>query len=265
MADRTAIEWTDATFNPWWGCERVSPACAHCYADTLARRYGHRLWGADSERRFFGEKHWARPRKWNRDAQAHGRPLKVFCASMADVFEQRAELDSWRLRLWALIEETPWLRWQLLTKRPENVEAMVPWRDAWPSNVWVGASVENSRHTFRADIVRELPARVRFISAEPLLGSLFLNGKAKRRPLDLTGIDWLIAGGESGARHRPLNLEWVRELRDACRQSGTAFFYKQQGGRTAKSGGRILDGRTYSEFPNPRERRRAVGGLGVAV
>lgn len=251
MADTTGIEWTDATFNPWWGCERVSPACAHCYADTLARRYGHDLWGAGHSRRFFTDQHWARPRKWDRDAASRGARTRVFCASMADVFEDLGELDLWRERLWALIEETPRLDWQLLTKRPENVVSMVPWRDGWPENVWVGTSIENSRHTYRAEILRELPAQVRFISAEPLLGSLFLNGKPNRRPLDLTGIHWLIAGGESGPRHRPMDLEWVRELRAACREAGVAFFYKQRGGRTPKAGGRELDGRTYDELPEP--------------
>lgn len=248
MADRTAIEWTDATFNPWWGCKRVSPACAHCYADTLARRYGHRLWDGD-ERRFFSEQHWARPLRWNSAAEARLQPMRVFCASMADVFEDAPDLAPWRDRLWLLIEQTPWLEWQLLTKRPECVAEMVPWKTAWPRNVWIGTSVENGRHTFRVDALRELPAAVRFISAEPLLGSLFLNGKPNRQPLDLTGVDWVIAGGESGPRFRAVELDWVRELRDACFDSGVPFFYKQQGGRTAKSGGRHLDGRIWSEFP----------------
>lgn len=251
MADTTGIEWTDATFNPWWGCERVSPACAHCYADTLARRYGHDLWGAGRGRRFFSDQHWKRPLKWDRDAAAAARRVKVFCASMADVFEDHDELAPWRERLWTLIAATPQLDWQLLTKRPENVARMVPWTEEWPANVWIGTSIENARHTFRADILRELPATVRFISAEPLLGSLFLNGKPNRRPLDLAGIHWLIAGGESGPRHRPMQLDWVRELRVACRESGVAFFYKQQGGRTPKAGGRELDGQTFSEFPTP--------------
>src|SRR5712691_10007482 len=132
MADRTAIQWTDATFNPWWGCERVSPACAHCYADTLARRYGHSLWGSDSPRRFLSEQHWRQPIRWNHLAEERGAPTKVFCASMADVFEDRAELRPWRKRLWTLIEQTPMLHWQLLTKRPENVAAMVPWVEEWP-------------------------------------------------------------------------------------------------------------------------------------
>jgi protein gp37 len=249
VAERTAIQWTDATFNPWWGCERVSPACAHCYADMQARRYGHSLWDRDSPRRFMSEHHWRQPLRWNCQARDRGKPIKVFCASMADVFEDRPDLEPPRQRLWMLIEQTPMLYWQLLTKRPENVTPMVPWRDAWPDNVWIGTSVENSRHTFRVDILRELPAAVRFISAEPLLGSLFLNGERNRWPLALDRVDWVIAGGESGPRHRPVNLDWVRELRDACISAGVPFFYKQQGGRTSKAGGRVLDGRTWDEFP----------------
>lgn len=249
VADRTPIEWTDATFNPWWGCERVSPACAHCYADTLASRYGHALWDRTRSRRFFGEAHWKRPLRWNAEAERHGVHKRVFCASMADVFEDHSDITPWRLRLWSMIEQTPWLHWQLLTKRPENVASMVPWHDSWPRNVWIGVSIENSRFTFRADILRELPAAIRFISAEPLLGSLFLNGKPNRRPLDLAGIDWVIAGGESGPRYRGFDIDWVRELRDACHEATTAFFFKQHGGRTSKAGGRILDGRTYDEFP----------------
>jgi protein gp37 len=264
MAERTAIEWTDATFNPWWGCTRVSPACAHCYADTLARRYGHQLWDDGSQRRFFSEQHWAQPRRWNRHAERAERRLKVFCASMADVFEEHPEVDPWRRRLWTLIEETPMLDWQLLTKRPESVAAMVPWRHRWPANVWIGTSIENARHTFRANILRELPASITFISAEPLLGSLFLNGKPSRQPLDLDGIDWVIAGGESGPRFRPLNLEWVRELRAACLDASIPFFYKQQGGRTPKAGGRELDGRTWSEFPLRMPLVAAEGATAVA-
>jgi protein gp37 len=252
MADKTGIEWTDATFNPWWGCTRVSPACAHCYADSLARRYGHAdLWVQGGRRRFFGEHHWHQPLAWNRAAARTKTPLKVFCASMADVFEDNAELDAWRVRLWGLVEETPWLQWQLLTKRPELVNKLAPWRDAWPANVWIGTSIENARHTFRADVLRDIPAAVRFVSAEPILGSLFANGTPKRRPLDLHGIDWLIAGGESGPCSRPCDLAWIRELRDACAERGTAFFLKQLGGHPDKRGKEraLLDGHLYRALP----------------
>jgi protein gp37 len=252
MAERSPIEWTDATFNPWWGCTRVSPACAHCYADSLARRYGHAdLWADGRRRRFFGEEHWRKPLAWNRAAERAGVPLRVFCASMADVFEEHAGLDPWRERLWGLIEETPWLQWQLLTKRPEIVHELAPWREAWPANVWLGTSIENARHTFRADLLREVPAAIRFVSAEPILGSLFANGKPNRVPLDLTGIDWLIAGGESGPRCRPCDPGWIRELRDACEATGTSFFLKQLGGHPQKRGGEkaVLDGRLWRHLP----------------
>jgi protein gp37 len=250
MGKLSSIEWTDATFNPWWGCSRVSPACAHCYADTFAHRWGVDLWSEGGARRFFGDKHWNEPRIWNRNAERSGEPVKVFCASMADVFEDHDELDEWREKLWGLIDETPSLHWQLLTKRPENVMAMSPWASAWPHNVWIGTSIENSRFTFRADLLREVPSAVRFISAEPLLGSLFVD-KRGRTPLDLTGISWLIVGGESGPRARPMQLEWVRELRERCADEGVAFFLKQLGGVRDKRGGEQarLDRRLWREFP----------------
>jgi protein gp37 len=179
--------------------------------------------------------------------------VKVFCASMADVFEDEPGLAPWRDRLWGLIEATPWLAWQLLTKRPENVARMAPWGAEWPANVWLGTSIENSRFTFRADLLREIPARIRFVSAEPLLDSLFRNGRSNRRPLELDGIDWLIAGGESGHRARPSQLDWFRELRDACADQGVAFFLKQLGGAGDKRGGdkAVLDGERRREIPQP--------------
>lgn len=250
MARTSGIEWTDATFNPWWGCERVSPACARCYAEHLAKRWGHEVWGGATPRRFLSEQHWRAPLKWNRESAAAGVLLKVFCASMADVFEDRADLNPWRDRLWDLIEETPWLAWQLLTKRPENVGAMAPWVE-WPANVWLGVSVENMRFTNRVDVLREIPAAVRFVSAEPLLSTLFGPAVRNRRPLDLEGVDWLIAGGESGAGARPTEESWLRELRDACHDGGVAFFLKQLGGWPDKRGGEkaILDGRRWHELP----------------
>lgn len=172
MGELTAIEWTDHTFNPWWGCARVSAGCQLCYAEAAAERYGHDVWGKAKERRTFGDKHWNEPLRWNRKAEAEGRPRLVFCASMADVFEDHPEVVEERQRLWALIEATPWLRWQLLTKRPENVRAMTPWGTDWPPNAWVGVSVEDQQ---RAD--ERLPwlmglerSVLRFVSYEPALG-----------------------------------------------------------------------------------------------
>jgi protein gp37 len=266
----TAIEWTDETFNPWWGCEKVSPGCAHCYAEGVSNhRAGHGLWGAGHGFRFFGDKHWAEPLRWNRRAEREGRRIRVFCASMADVFEERPELEEHRLRLFELIAATPALDWQLLTKRPEFARDWLhrllwdherkPYLepdDHWAAldsstsplpNVWMGVSIENARHTWRADVLREIPAAVRFISAEPLLGSLYKDssgeravsqpdprglarpgdgggpdgqapgmGARTRAPLNLTGIDWVIVGGESGRGARPMHPDWAREIRDAC-------------------------------------------------
>lgn len=243
MSQGSTIEWTDHTFNPWWGCTKVSAGCTFCYAETLATRYGHGVWGPRASRRLFGEKHWQEPIKWNRVAEQGQQPARVFCASMADVFEDNRTLDTERIRLWALIDETPWLQWQLLTKRPENVLTMVPWGTSWPDNVWIGTSIEDAAAADqRLSVLQNIPAAIRFLSCEPLIGPL--------DDLDLTNIDWLIAGGESGAKHRPLDAAWVRVLRDRCRDEGVPFFFKQWGGMRSKSGGRELDGQLYSEFPN---------------
>lgn len=269
------IEWTDLTFNPWWGCERVSPGCAHCYADTLARRYGHAgTWGAGHGFRFFGDKHWAEPLKWARTMPARlGRRPRVFCASMADVFEDRTELVEPRKRLIELVYRTPELDWLMLTKRAENVGRMlgpdgvglyavesgqVPCPQP---NLWVGVSIENARFTWRADVLRQIPAAVRFLSCEPLLGSLLTvrdgelpcscwPGMSTQRPvddkrlcdpweggcggvktLDLSGIDWCIVGGESGPGARSFDVAWAREIVAECREHGVAPFVKQLGAR----------------------------------
>src|SRR5271166_5607806 len=142
MGKNSKIEWTDHTFNPWWGCTKVSEACKNCYAEAWSKRVGQKVWGPTANRRFFGEKHWLEPVKWNADTQA-GRRRRVFCASMADVFEDRRELDPWRQKLWDLIEVTPRLDWLLLTKRPELVATLARWGDDWPPNVWLGTTVED--------------------------------------------------------------------------------------------------------------------------
>lgn len=221
MAENSKIEWTDHTFNPWWGCARVSPACRFCYADDQASRFGHKLWRRTGPRRILSDANWANPVRWNRAAERAGVPLKVFCASMADVFEDHPQLNEPRERLWQLIDATPHLRWQLLTKRPENVATMAPWGDTWPEHVWLGASAENQRFADqRLPILQSIPAKVRFISAEPLLGPL---------SLDLDGIDWVLIGGGSGRDSRPTNPDWVRHVVAQCQQSGTAPFVKQLG------------------------------------
>ncbi|MBA3947566.1 MAG: phage Gp37/Gp68 family protein [Herpetosiphonaceae bacterium] len=242
MSQQSAIEWTDHTFNPWWGCIKVSQGCKHCYAENLAARYGHTVWGPTATRRTFGEKHWQEPLRWNRLAEQAGKHARVFCASMADVFEDYPALEGERQKLWALIGETPWLDWQLLTKRPQNVVEMAPWTTIWPTNVWIGTSVESQAAADeRIPILQAIPAHVRFLSCEPLLRPI--------DKIDLTGIHWLIAGGESGAGARPCQPEWVRTLRDRCLTEGVPFFFKQWGGKTSKSGGHVLDGHVWHQFP----------------
>jgi protein gp37 len=286
MGVETAIGWTDHTFNPWWGCVRVSPGCNHCYAETFAKRTGNDVWGKSADRRRFGDKHWNEPVKWNRKAEQDGVRRRVFCASMADVFEDRADHEEDRERLWELIEATPHLDWQLLTKRPENVLDMVPadwlggveeW-SGWPGNVWIGTTVEDQqRADERIPFLVNIPAPVRFLSCEPLLDSVWLGealgyerGRSGYRDLDGywheeepdgwdPQIDWVIVGGESGPKHRPLDLDWARFLREQCDAAGVPFFFKQVGGRTPKAGGDLLDGEQIVAFPSPgngsRERR----------
>ncbi|MGC8541345.1 MAG: DUF5131 family protein [Phycisphaerae bacterium] len=243
MADETIIAWTDHTFNPWWGCVKVSPGCAHCYAEALSKRYGNDVWGGKADRRFFGAKHWAKPLQWNREAQQAGQIHRVFCASMADVFEDRADLAPERARLWEVIRETPSLHWQILTKRPENIEKLLP--ADWPlQNVWLGTSIESMDYAWRADALRKIPAAVRFISYEPALGPL--DG------LDLTGIDWVICGGESGNGFRPMDMDWARNMRDKCKAAGVSFFFKQSSHRFTERGIE-LDGKIIREYPAPRK------------
>lgn len=227
MSESTGIAWTDHTFNPWWGCARWSAACRSCYADAWASRFGHDLWRKNGIRRITSDANWRTPLKWNRKAEAAGVPAKVFCASMGDVFEDHPALDEPRERLWDLIGRTPWLRWQLLTKRPENIPSMVPrsWMAAWPRNVWPGATVESQR--FLADRVYALdaiPSRERFLSCEPLLSALDLYPFLERGV-----VTWVIVGGETGKRSRAMNLEWVDSIVGQCRGAGVPVFVKQLG------------------------------------
>lgn len=244
MGQLTAISWTDSTFNPWWGCQRVSPGCENCYAETFSARVGYgkrlpQLWGpeATSERRFFGDKHWREPLKWQKQAVKDGRTHRVFCASMADVFEDRRDLDPWRDRLWTLIEETPLLDWQLLTKRPENMRRLAParWADEWPDNVWAGCTAEDQAHYHkRWPLLAMVPARIRFVSHEPALGPLKLT-----EAIDSEGLfsvpEWVITGGESGPGARPYEVEWAHSLIMSS-PVDTAVFVKQLGARPLDAG-----------------------------
>lgn len=224
------INWTDHTFNPWWGCVRVSEGCVNCYAETMSKRTGNDIWGVDKQRRLFGVKHWREPVKWNQEAQAAGKSARVFCSSMADVFEDRRDLDEQRAALWFLIERTPWLKWLLLTKRPESAIPLTPtgWRsEGSPQNVWYGTTAENQKRFDErigklAQLRRELDAHVLFLSVEPMLEPIGTTGLGR--------VDWVICGGESGAKHRPFEWDWARDLRDQCRAAGIAFWMKQGGG-----------------------------------
>lgn len=254
---KTTIEWCwrrlpdgtwiiGHTFNPWWGCNKVSEECFRCYAKDIAHHYKHEVWGParKTDRRLFGDHHWAEPLTWNRQAEQQGHRRNVFCASMADVFELHPMIDESRARLWKLIEATPWLNWLLLTKRPENIMTLAPWgTSAWADNIWVGTSVGlQKRADERIPKLLEVPAAVRFLSCEPLLGPLDLSPWVNQ-------LQWVICGGESGSGFRPLNLDWARTLRQQCQDTNTPFFFKQHGGRTHNAGGRLLDGRTWDEMP----------------
>lgn len=235
MADGSAIEWTEATWNPVTGCSKVSPGCAHCYAETFAERWrgvpGHpyeqgfdlKLWPVRLEQ----------PLKWKR-------PRVIFVNSMSDLFHEDIP-DDYIAEVFDVMARADRHVFQVLTKRHERLAELAP-ELPWPEHVWMGVTIENRRFVHRADYLRLVPAAVRFISAEPLLGSL--------EGLDLDGIDWLIAGGESGPKHRRVDEAWITELRDRCLEEEVAFFFKQWGGVRAKTGGRELAGRTWDEMPS---------------
>lgn len=249
MGAESKIEWTHHTFNPWRGCTKVSAGCKHCYAETMSGRNPAVLgvWGPKGTRVVAAESYWRQPLKWNAAAAAAGERHRVFCASLADVFEgvdtmPRSEfpkVDTARERLWELIEQTPNLDWLLLTKRPENVNWFVP--TAWivsgfPPNVWIGTSVEDQAAADeRIPHLLKVPARVRFLSCEPLLGPVDLEqaGAIESAGPAWAGynahIEWAIVGGESGGNARPMVNRWARSLRDQCVAASVPFFFKQHG------------------------------------
>ncbi len=241
MAQHSSIEWTDHTFNPWWGCTKVSDGCKFCYAEAIANRYGQNVWGPTAARRTFGENHWREPLKWNEAAERNGERARVFCASMADVFDERAPVEE-RERLWELIRQTPHLDWQILTKRPQLIAENLPldWGDGY-ENVWLGTSVEDKRVVERIVQLSAVPAVVHFLSLEPLIGPL------PNLPLD--DIQWVIVGGESGPKSRFMSPLWVEDIRHQCEAASVPFFFKQWGGARKKQAGRELNGRFYNEMP----------------
>ncbi|MBU9422483.1 phage Gp37/Gp68 family protein [Burkholderia gladioli] len=306
MSENSKIEWCDHTFNPWIGCTKISPGCDNCYAEAMMDKRMHKVkWGASALRARTTPENWRLPVRWNARHDefmaAHGRRQRVFCSSLADVFDNRVP-SSWRRDLFALIKATPNLDWLLLTKRIGNAREMLIGSplSPIPDNVWLGATIVNQEEADR-DIPKLLavPARVRFLSIEPMLGPIDLNqalppfhcdtcdadygalsAHASGTPI---GIDWVIAGGESGHRARPAHPDWFRSLRDQCAEAHVAFFFKQWGqwapgsnwpedvpipsGERAyldgqetddnesvwsvgkRAAGRLLDGRTHDEFP----------------
>ena len=244
MADRSSIEWTEATWNPTTGCDRTSPGCDHCYAATLAKRLkamGQPKYQADGDPRTSGPGFAISSHPDSLDIPRHWRaPRTVFVNSMSDLFHGAVD-EEFIARVFEVMADCPRHTFQVLTKRSQRLAALAERLD-WPANVWMGVSIENDRYRFRADDLRSVDAAVRFLSVEPMLGPV--------GNLDLDGIDWVIAGGESGAGARPVDPGWVRDLRDRCIEVGIAFFFKQWGGTTPKAGGRILDGRTWDQMPN---------------
>ncbi|MFB7949552.1 DUF5131 family protein [Kitasatospora phosalacinea] len=245
MSDRSSIEWTEATWNPTTGCDRVSAGCDNCYALALAKRLkamGAAKYQEDGDPRTSGPgfgltlhpDSLSVPYGWRA-------PRTVFVNSMSDLFHAKVPLDFVR-RVFAVMADTPQHTYQVLTKRARRLRRVADRLD-WPPNVWIGVSVESAAELDRVDDLRAVPAAVRFLSCEPLLGPL--DG------LDLEGIDWVIVGGESGPGHRPMEEEWALDVRDACLREEVAFFFKQWGGHTPKAGGRLLEGRTWDQMPLP--------------
>lgn len=278
MGENSGIEWTDHTFNPWWGCTKVSEGCDNCYAETLDARFhakqpGGAHWGPGVPRKTFGPDHWRAPLLWNKRAERLRIRMRVFCASMADVFDGEAPAGELE-RLWALIRLTPWLDWLLLTKRPARIIPSLPndWGNGY-RNVWLGTSVEHQGAAeARIGKLLAVPAVVRFLSCEPLLGPLdltsvktqYMGEVMELNPLRV-GLSWVIAGGESGPGARPMKPEWARKLRDDCNEEHVDFFFKQWGDASRSTddpdytdkrhgghtkGGRLLDGILWSEVPS---------------
>ena len=269
MGENSKIEWTDHTFNPWVGCTKVSPGCDHCYAEAWAKRSGLVQWGNNPRRRTT-ENNWKKPVKWNAEAGAfereYGHRPRVFCASLADVFDNQVP-SSWRKDLFAMIRECGRLDWLLLTKRPQNISKMLPsdWGAGYP-NVWLGMTAEDQTYfDQRWKHLQKIPAVIKFISYEPAIGSL-------RLPTDGPHPDWLISGGESGGGARPVKRRWIWDVIADCRHHGVAVFHKQWGtyqnnplvvkrGMTIEEakvldkygkGGGLVDGELVRKFPVPR-------------
>jgi protein gp37 len=245
MSEKTIIAWTEHTWNPWRGCDKVSPGCKNCYMFTAQYRYGR------DPKQVVRTKTWGEPRRWQREAAAENRSAMVFTCSWSDWFHAAA--DEWRQEAWDLVRATPNLSYQILTKRADRIVDHLPadWGDGYP-NVWLGVSVEDRARTWRIDALRDIPAAVRFLSVEPLLEDL--------GELDLRGIDWVIVGGESGPGWRPMDHDWALSIRDQCQAAGVAFFFKQSAAPRTEMGIE-LDGEIIRNYPTPRATSGGAVGL----
>lgn len=234
MGEKTKISWTERTWNPWRGCTPVSPGCRNCYALRAQQRAGF------DPNKVTRTKTWNGPHRWQHQAEQDGRTEMVFTCSWSDFFHAAADL--WRTEAWQVIRACPNLIFQILTKRPQRIFDHLPadWGFGY-ENVWLGVSVEREDYLWRVDLVKRIPAQIHFLSVEPLL--------APMPNLDLTGVDWLICGGESGVNFRKMDHAWVREIRDNCQAAGVPFFFKQSAGRYPETG-KKLDGRLWREYPS---------------
>jgi protein gp37 len=234
LADNSSIEWTEATWNPLTGCTKISPGCKHCYAERMSKRL--QAMGNPNYRNAFRltlhEHTLGIPLRWKS-------PKTIFVNSMSDLFQHGVPI-AFVEKVFAVMREAHWHRFQILTKRAERLQEIAPLLE-WAPNIWMGVSVENKDYAYRIDHLRATAADIKFLSLEPLLGPL--DG------LDLRGIDWAIVGGESGPGARPMDSKWVIDIRDQCERAGVAFFFKQWGGRNKKKTGRLLDGRTWDDMP----------------
>ncbi|MBF2075139.1 MAG: phage Gp37/Gp68 family protein [Synechococcales cyanobacterium C42_A2020_086] len=228
-SSNTGIEWTDKTWNPTTGCNKVSPGCRYCYAEALTERFPQNF--PHGFQLTLHPERLEQPRKWRT-------PSRIFVNSMSDLFHKDVPF-AYLQEIFTVMRETPWHIYQILTKRDQNLAELAP-KLEWSENIWVGVSVENQQYAHRVHALRQIPSAVRFLSCEPLLGPLDLN---------LEGIDWVIVGGESGREHRPIKPEWVRDILRQTRETNTAFFFKQWGGHHSKAGGRLLDGEMWDEMP----------------
>jgi protein gp37 len=243
MAEKSGINWTDASFAPWLGCTRISPACDRCYAAAIDKRAGRDLWAPGAERKRTSRDYWRQPLKWQAEAARTGIRRRVFSSHLSDLFDNRAH-EAWRADFWELVRDTPDLTWMVLTKRPQLIPRMIPaWWGDGPPNVWLGATVENQAEARRRiPHLLAAPAAVHWLSVEPLLEALDLRPWVGR-------LGWAIVGGESGGGARVLEPAWARAIRDQCAETGTAFWFKQAGSNHTAWPGVTGHGDRLDQFP----------------